>query len=214
MAAPLIPGTSSSSSARKARRESVVPIGIDAEFDASLLAHDDTFYGDDKYDAGAAAPEWSDSGTGEDTGGASTSVLRHGSNLTLAILRPCRVETKQWTLNPWTTRFFPYLIKTAMKLQVPSLCQRCAIGKILDVDARSQIATLTSTSISSSVSHLKQETSKQHHMQYIIGQLSASMHTTASTAKKQEYFYRYHILGEPVCKSAFLEVNGIGDHVY
>ena len=101
-----------------------------------------------------------------------------------------------------------------MKLQAPSLRQRCAIGLLLDVDARSQIATLTSTSISLSASHLRQENFKKYHLQYVIGQLSASMHTTASTAKKQEHFYRHHILGELVCKSVFQEVNGIGDHVY
>ena len=57
-------------------------------------------------------------------------------------------------------------------------------------------------------------TPRKYRLQYVIGQLSAWMHTTASTAKKQEYFYSHHILGEPVCKSVFLEVNGIGDHVY
>ena len=40
------------------------------------------------------------------------------------------------------------------------------------------------------------------------------MHTTTITATKQEYSRRHHILGEPVYKSVFLEVNGIGEHVY
>ena len=75
MAAPLIPDASSSSSSHKARRESVVPIGIDAECDVSLLAHDDTFYGYDEHDTGTAAAEWPDSDTEVDS--ASTSVLRH-----------------------------------------------------------------------------------------------------------------------------------------
>ena len=93
MAAALVPGMASSSSARKARQESVVPIGIDAECDASLLANDNTFYGDDKYDAGAAAAEWSDSDTEEDS--LSTSVLCHRIDLTLATLRLRRLETKR-----------------------------------------------------------------------------------------------------------------------
>ena len=59
----------------------------------SLLVHDDTFYGDDEYDAGGAAAERSDSDTEGDS--SSTPVLRHGSDLTLAILRPRRVETKR-----------------------------------------------------------------------------------------------------------------------
>ena len=54
MAVPLNSVMVSSSNARKARLESVVPFGIDVEFDASLLANNDTFYGDDEYDAGAA----------------------------------------------------------------------------------------------------------------------------------------------------------------
>ena len=78
MAAALVPGMASSSSARKARQESVVPIGIDAVCDASLLANDNTFYGDDEYDAGAAAAEWSDSDTEEDS--SCTSVLCHRSD--------------------------------------------------------------------------------------------------------------------------------------
>ena len=60
---------------------SVVPIGIDAESDASLLAHDDTFYGHDEHDAGAAEAEWSDSDSEGDI--SSTSILRHGSELNL-----------------------------------------------------------------------------------------------------------------------------------
>ena len=51
---------------------------------------------------------------------------------------------------------------------------------MLDVDARSQIATLTSTPISSKGLYLRQENSKKNHKQYTIGQLSALMHTTAS----------------------------------
>ena len=70
-----------------------MPIGIDANCDASLLAHDNTFHGDDEYDAGTAAAELSDSDTEEDS--SSTSVLRHRSDLTLAILQPCRVEMKR-----------------------------------------------------------------------------------------------------------------------
>ena len=42
-----------------------MPIGIDVKYDASLLAHNNTFYGDDKYDAGAAAAELSDYDTEE-----------------------------------------------------------------------------------------------------------------------------------------------------
>ena len=152
--------------ARAGLGEGVVPTCIDAECDASLLVHDNTFYGDDEYDTGAAAAEWSDSDTEEDS--SSTSVLRHGSDLTLAILRLRRVETKRsttetqrWTLNSWTTRFFPYVIKTAIDLQAPPLLLRRMIGKILDVDARSRIASLTSTPISSSVMCLRQENSKK-----------------------------------------------------
>ena len=55
---------------------------------------------------------------------------------------------------------------------------------------------------------------KKCHLQYVIGQLSASMHTTASTAKKQEYFHCHHILGKRVIKSVFLDLNDIGDHGY
>ena len=58
--------------------------------------------------------------------------------------------------------------------------------KILDVDAKGQIATLTSTSTSSSASHLRQQSSKKYNLQYVIGQLLASMHRTACNAKKQE----------------------------
>ena len=56
-----------------------MPIGIDVKCDASLLAHNNTFYGDDEYDAGADAAELSDSDTEEVS--SSTSVLRHKSVL-------------------------------------------------------------------------------------------------------------------------------------
>ena len=92
MPAPMITVMVSPSSVHKARQECVVSIGIYVECDSSLLAHDDTFYGDDEYDAGAAEAEWSDSETDEES--LSTSVLGHGSDLTLAILRPHKVETK------------------------------------------------------------------------------------------------------------------------
>ena len=93
MAVPLNPVMASSSSTCKARLESVVPFGIDVECDASLLVYNDTFYRDDEYDASAGAAEWSDFDTEEDS--SSTSVLCHGSDLTLEILRPRRVETKR-----------------------------------------------------------------------------------------------------------------------
>ena len=66
-----------------------MPIGIDAKCDASLLAHDNTFT-EITSTTLALLSELSDSDTEEDS--LSMSVLRHRSDLTLAILRPRRVE--------------------------------------------------------------------------------------------------------------------------
>ena len=164
MAAPQTPAIASSSSARKARRESVVPIGITVECDTSFLVHDDTLYGD-KYDAGAAAAEWSDSDTEENS--SSTSVLRHGSDLTSHIAtsqsRDEEVSDVDETMdieqldNSFLSLPDQYSNKIASALAASGVRNW---KKKMDVDARSQIATLTSTSISSSASHLRQENSK------------------------------------------------------
>ena len=60
----------------------------------------------------------------------------------------------------------------------------------------SQTATLISTPISRSVLYLRRDLFFIFNQkQDILGQLSAEMRTTASTAKMQEYFYRHYILG-------------------
>ena len=107
------------------------------------------FYADDKYDAALLQL----SGLALKEGSLSTSVLSSGNDLTLAILRPRRVETKRSATIDETID-----IEQLENWFLP-LPDR-DIGKILDVDERSQIATLTSTTTSSSASHLRQENSK------------------------------------------------------
>lgn len=54
--------------------------------------------------------------------------------------------------------------------------------------------------------------SKKEHEQVLLGEVSSCL-KRSTTGKERPLFFKYRIRGAEVCKSVFMDVNGVGSHV-
>ena len=199
---------------RALRRASIAPLGIDDECEANLVAHDSEFFGDN-LPAEACA---SDS-EGEEEGASSLSPaakrLHTGTLRGEASDDSASESDKTMEVDPLNDSFLSAgdcdvgdveraLIAADIRdwQSTGCGCKSSNCYTKLDADKLEDLVL--------SIRHLD----KKYHKQYVVGQLSASMRSTAESAKQRDFYHSYHILGQAVCSSVYMEVNGIGEHIY
>ena len=188
------------------RRESIVPRGIDEECEAALKVHDSTFFGDD-----LAMSLSSDSETESDEE-SSPKRLDLGEVSQSSSSSDSDEELHVDPLNESYVNFDDIDIGDAEEGLLAAEIrdwQEDGCG----CKHSNCFAKLDAEKLLPMVKSFKRIPKKSKRL-FVLGQLTAALRETSSRAKKREYSFTHTVLGVTVCKRVFMDLNGIGQHVY
>lgn len=197
---------------RYTRRASIVPCGVDHLSANSLLAHDESFYGEEEDDV----VDTSSSDDEETASGSPRKRVARGQ-LFAAEDSDSDEAIEFESLNESFLSLQDYTDPTSTEVERALIAAEISDWKSSATGCRckgtSCYGKLDSDKLENLVYSLR-NISKVSRKQYLVGQLAASMRTTAASAKEREYYFSHHLLGNVVCKTAFLAITGLGEHVY